>query len=135
MTYKNGKIRNMTLRTVAILTAVIMMFTAAPTAIALETFRTAMLLTEQTFTLYPEEGVTVTLEGVMPADGHAEAQPADIEGDDVLHAYDITIYYANGKEFEPDESRPIGVSFQSDTLAGAIADGDTAISVEHITQQ
>lgn len=76
-------------------------------------------LSEQTFELTPEDGVTVTLSGLMPNDGYAEAQIADVDDADVLHAYDITIYYRYGKEFQPDEGSPISVSFRSDKIADA----------------
>ena len=48
---------------------------------------TAAELSEQTFELEPEDGVTVTLKGLMPTDGYAEAKKADVDEEDVLHAY------------------------------------------------
>ena len=89
-------------------------------------------LTEQTFTLYPEDGVTVTLSGRMPLNGSAEAKPADCDGEDVLHAYDITIRYADGREFEPESGSPIDVSFKSDRIALAVG-RDNELTAEHIS--
>ena len=68
----------------------------------------------------------------MPVDGYAEAKPADVNEEDVLHAYDITIFYRYGKEFEPDESSPINVSFRSDAIADAITDDGVELEAEHI---
>lgn len=67
----------------ALLVVTAMFLTSSP-VIALDTLRAAEQLSEQTFTLTPEDGVTVTLSGLMPVRGYAEAQPADVAGEDVL---------------------------------------------------
>lgn len=108
------------------------LFWTSSSVIALDGFDASAQLREQTFTLTPEEGVTVTLSGVMPLHGYAEAEPADVEGEDVLHAYDITIHRDDGTEFEPDSGNPIAVSFKSAAIERAIADEDTALTVGHI---
>lgn len=126
------------IRAMALMMAVVMMIASAPAAIALETFRMAEdALGEQTFVLTPEAGVTVTLEGVMPIGGYADAVSADVEGEDILHAYDITIYYPDGSAFEPDDDSPISVSFKSDAIAEAehITDGGETESVELIAAE
>jgi hypothetical protein len=69
----------------------------------------------------------------MPDNGYAEAKPAEADGEGVLHAYDITIHYAGGGEFEPAEDAPINVSFESAAIAEANANEDTSLAVEHIT--
>lgn len=93
----------------------------------------SLQLRQQTFTLTPEEGVTVTLSGLLPSGGSAEAKPANVEGDNVLHAYDITIFDARHADFEPADGQPIDVSFQSDAIKRALADGSNDLTVEHIT--
>lgn len=80
----------------------------------------------------PEKGVTITLKGLMPTGGYAEAKPASVEEEDVLHAYDISIYYRNGKEFEPYENSPISVSFGSKAIDKAIKDDSVSLEAEHI---
>ena len=115
----------------ALLVVTAMFLTSSP-VIALDTLRAAEQLSEQTFTLTPEDGVTVTLSGLMPVRGYAEAQPADVAGEDVLHAYDITIHRSDGTEFEPDSGSPIAVSFKSTDIARAIADEETSLTVAHI---
>ena len=130
---ENHRTLKTTLKVIALMAAVIMLITSAPSAVALETFRSANRLTEQVMTLHPEKGVTVTLNGKMPAGGYATAEKADVGGKDVLHAYDISIFYANGSEFEPAGDSPISVSFESGDIAKALKDSDTSLKVEHIT--
>lgn len=119
-------------KAVSLLMAAVMLITATPAAVALDTAALPGGLLEQVFTLMPEDGVTVTLSGFMPKNGSAEAKPADVAGDDVLHAYDISIFYPGGNEFEPDEENPISVSFQSNAIAEAIEEDNTTLEVEHI---
>ena len=118
-------------KALALMLAVTVLVTSGTTTIALETFNKISALVEQTYTLHPEDGVTVTLSGMMPVDGSADAAPADVEGEDVIHAYDITLYYSDGREFEPAGDSPISVSFRSDDIAEAIGD-DLSLEVEHI---
>ena len=89
-------------------------------------------LSEQKFVLTPEDGVTVTLEGLMPTGGHAEGKPADVKEKDVLHAYDITIFWPDGREFEPEENSPISLSSQGEAISVALADDKTTLEAEHI---
>lgn len=117
----------------ALLVTVCVLVASSSAAIALDAYNAARVLSEQVFTLTPEEGVTVTLRGVMPSSGYAEAKPAGIEDEGVLHAYDITIRYPDGAEFEPAPDAPVSVRFESAAIAEAIADKSTELSVEHIT--
>ncbi|MBQ1813757.1 MAG: hypothetical protein II118_02675, partial [Ruminococcus sp.] len=130
-------------RTVSFVMTMVMLFTLFPAMNALgedvaqesesaKSVSTAAELSEQTFELEPEDGVTVTLTGLMPTDGYAKAKTVTVEEEDVLHAYDITIYYRNGKEFEPDEGSPISVCFNSKAIADAIKDEDVSLEAEHI---
>ena len=134
MTQKNSRTSKfrMIVRVTALLLVAVMLITAVPTAIALETVRSTGALIEQTLTLSQEQGVTVTLSGLMPQDGHAEAEPVDMGEDDVLCAYDITIFYPDGTVFEPDEEEPISVSFKSDEIGEAISNQDMELTVTHI---
>ncbi|MBQ9680338.1 MAG: InlB B-repeat-containing protein [Ruminococcus sp.] len=118
-------------KVISLLLAVAMFFTSGSTVTALDTLQAMRSLIEQTYTLTPEEGVTITLEGLMPANGSAEAESAQVEEEGVIHAYDISIYYADGTTFEPSEASPITVSFMSDAIADAIED-DAVLEVEHI---
>lgn len=55
-----------------------------------------------------------------------------MSGKDVLHAYDITIFYGNGSEFEPADGETIAVSFQSDDIKKAVAKDGDSLTVGHI---
>ena len=133
MTQKNERSSklNMIVRAIAMIVIAVMLMTSTPTAIALESLLNTGALIEQTFTLSPEDDVQITLSGLMPRGGHAEAEPVDTEEADVLHAYDITIFYADGALFEPSEDAPITVSFMSDAIAEAI-ENNVSLEAEHI---
>lgn len=131
---KSKKASRFYARVVSLLVITALLITSSSAVIAIETYRAARTLSEQTFTLNPEDGVTVTLSGLLPTNGYAEAKPAEQASDEgVLHAYDITIRYANGDEFEPADDQPISVGFESAAIASAIADKSTSLEVEHIT--
>lgn len=130
---KTNKIfNNVSIKLTSLVLAIVMLATSGFVSIALDNTFSLRELTEQTFTLTPEKGVTVTLHGLMPKNGSADAKLAEVEGEDVLHAYDISIYYADGGEFEPASDSPINVSFQSKEIKKAIKDENTTVEVEHI---
>ena len=131
------------IRTVSFVMTLVMLFTLFPASSAMgevtdqssdeaKIISTAEELCEQTFELNPEDGVTVTLKGLMPTDGYAQAKAVNVNEENVLHAYDITIFYRNGKEFVPDEGSPISVSFNSKAIADAIKDEDVSLKAAHI---
>ena len=126
-------IANSLKRSLSLILAMVMLAFSSTTAIALDALNELNTLAEQEFVLAPENGVELTLSGMMPVGGSAEAEPADVDGEDILYAYDITIFYANGWEFEPADDQPITVSVKSDAIAQAIDDEDTVIEIEHIT--
>ena len=70
---------------------------------------TATVYTDSTLTT-PTADNTVHISGDMPTGGYATAYPVDpsLEDADVLVAYDITVYWANGTKFEVDT--PLNVS-------------------------
>ena len=55
-----------------------------------------------------EKDVVITLTGEMPEGAAASACPVDIsmDGVNIISAYDITIYDADGQEFQPSEEKP-----------------------------
>lgn len=120
------------LKLTTLLTVLSMLFCSGTTAIAVDSFMNRVLLAQQTFGDYtPEDGVTVTLSGLLPVGGSAEVLPYDADGEDVLHAYDITIFDQDGGEFQPAGDAPIAVSVKSDKIEAALDGGDT-LSVTHI---
>ena len=116
---------------VLVLTAVMLITSGMVNAQMFDRLQAMYDLAQQTFTLAPEAGVTVDLSGMMPKGGSATAVPAETEDEDVIHAYDITIRYQDGREFEPDNDEPISVSFMSDQIAEALKDDET-LEVAHI---
>lgn len=90
-------------------------------------------LPEQTITaVVYESDASITLSGKMPEDAVAEAYPVQvaIEGQNVLAAYDITIYDAEGNVFQP-EAGAIRVEIADAAVTEAL-DGEEDISVYHM---
>ena len=63
----------------------------------------------------------ITLKGSLPIKAVVKAYPAKLENDtfenkNILAAYDITIFDAQGKEFEPDSAHPIDVTIDSNSI-------------------
>ncbi len=88
-------------------------------------------LTEQTLTA-TVGSVTVTVSGQLPEGAVVTASPVTVDNStlDVLLAVDISIYYADGSVFEP-EDETISVTIESDEIDGdndvyyIAEDGDT----------
>ncbi|WP_173437880.1 vWA domain-containing protein [Sharpea azabuensis] len=64
---------------------------------------------------------SITLKGKLPENAVVKAYPVKLENDafkqkNVLAAYDITIFDAQGNEFEPDSSHPIEVTIDSNSI-------------------
>lgn len=64
---------------------------------------------------------SITLKGRLPENAVVKAYPAKLENDtlkqkNVLAAYDITIFDAQGNEFEPDSAHPIEVTIDSNSI-------------------
>lgn len=64
---------------------------------------------------------SITLKGKLPENAVVKAYPVKLENDafkqkNVLAAYDITIFDAQGNAFEPDSSHPIEVTIDSNSI-------------------
>ncbi len=70
-------------------------------------------------------GAGITLTGMMPEGAYVTARSADvdIDGVNVIAAYDITIYDADGCEYEP-EAGAISVTMDTPAIRDAMSDGD-----------
>lgn len=82
-------------------------------------------LTEQTIEASvdtEEKDVVITLTGEMPEEATASACPVDIsmDGVNIISAYDITIYDADGQEFQPSEEKPLQVKIEDDAVRKAL---------------
>ncbi len=89
-------------------------------------------LVEQTVTASGSGDATVTLTGVMPEGARAEAKPVQvkIEGQNVLAAYDITIYDERDQVYQP-EAGVIQVSIVDAAVQEALDQADD-LTVYHI---
>lgn len=90
-----------------------------------------VVLTEQTLSVSTGDA-TVTLQGVMPENATVQAIPVqvEIEGQEVLAAYDITIYDAKGQVYQPQEGA-IKVDITNAAVAEARASQEE-VSVYHM---
>lgn len=90
-----------------------------------------VVLTEQTLSVSTGDA-TVTLQGVMPENATVQAVPVqvEIEGQEVLAAYDITIYDAKGQIYQPQEGA-IKVDITNAAVAEARASQEE-VSVYHM---
>lgn len=77
-------------------------------------------------------GGKVTLEGVMPEGAYVKAEPVEVEIDGiaVLAAYDITIYDADGEEYQPQDGA-IRVHIENDAIRDA-ENEDNPLFVYHM---
>ena len=93
-------------------------------------------LTEQTIEASvdtEEKDVVITLTGEMPEEATASACPVDIsmEGVNIISAYDITIYDADGQEFQPSEEKTLQVKIEDDAVRKALEE-NTELEVYHL---
>ena len=93
-------------------------------------------LTEQTIEASvdtEEKDVVITLTGEMPEEATASACPVDIsmDGVNIISAYDITIYDADGQEFQPSEEKPLQVKIEDEAVRKALEE-NTELEVYHL---
>ncbi|MCL2492946.1 MAG: hypothetical protein FWF33_02755, partial [Clostridiales bacterium] len=89
---------------------------------------TASVYSDDTLTTLTTEH-TIHVSGELPAGGYAVAYPVDpstVDGD-VLCAYDITAYCADGTKFEPDADNPLTVSIDMPDLPDGLEADDLGL--------
>lgn len=101
-----------------------------------ETAEKEIGLTEQTIEASvdtEEKDVVITLTGEMPEEATASACPVDIsmDGVNIISAYDITIYDADGQEFQPSEEKPLQVKIEDEAVRKALEE-NTELEVYHL---
>ena len=101
-----------------------------------ETAEKEIGLTEQTIEASvdtEEKDVVITLTGEMPEEATASACPVNIsmDGVNIISAYDITIYDADGQEFQPSEEKPLQVKIEDDAVRKALEE-NTELEVYHL---
>ena len=101
-----------------------------------ETVEEEISLTEQTIEASvdtEQKDVVITLTGEMPEGATASACPVDIsmDGVNIISAYDITIYDADGQEFQPSEEKPLQVKIEDDAVRKALEE-NAELEVYHL---
>lgn len=78
----------------------------------------ASLYTDESYTERLDGETRILLSGQMPEGAKAKAYPVpvEIEGKQMLCAYDITIFDANGVIYEPEEENPLQINICSSQL-------------------
>ena len=76
-----------------------------------EVVRTADIYTDDTYTILSDDTTVITLTGQIPSDAEIRAFPVTVETEmEVLCAYDIAIFRADGSVYEPDASVSVHIS-------------------------
>lgn len=78
----------------------------------------ASLYTDESYTEQLDGATQILVSGQLPKGAKAKAYPVsvEIEGKQMLCAYDITIFDANGVIYEPEDEEPLQVSISSSQL-------------------
>lgn len=70
----------------------------------------------------PVSGTEISVKGLLPEGAIVRAYPVEVESSDdgvVLSAYDITIYDAQGTEFQPQDGNPVQVTISNEVISKA----------------
>ena len=95
-----------------------------------EVVRTADIYTDDTYTMLSDDTAVITLTGQIPNDAEIRAFPVTVETEmEVLCAYDIAIFRADGSVYEPDAS--VSVHISSSAL-DAMEDSELEMEVYYI---
>ena len=103
--------------------------TPIPSGWSEQTVKAALYADDKEETPSEEQSVVISIQGAMPQGVTASAHPvhADIDGQTVLTAYDITMRNADGSVFQPAEGHPVKVTISS----SALQTGSGTIGVYH----
>jgi hypothetical protein len=103
--------------------------TPADTELADQTLTAAVYTDASMATPDESAAATITVSGSMPKDAYVKAYPVEVAIDEVnvLAAFDITVYAADGTVFEPAEDAPLSVKIDAPVLA----DVDT-VDIYHV---
>lgn len=95
------------------------------TSVLEEKTLSAVLYTDSTYTTELQDQTSVIVSGNLPKNAVVKAYPVNninIEGKKILCAWDITIFDAEGKQWEPENGNSISVQFQLSELPEENAD-------------
>jgi hypothetical protein len=92
--------------------------TPADTELADQTLTAAVYTDASMATPDESAAATITVSGSMPKDAYVKAYPVEVAIDEVnvLAAFDITVYAADGTVFEPAEDAPLSVKIDAPTV-------------------
>ncbi len=95
---------------------------------------TAAIYTDEDYTAVLPDGTSIILSGVMPEGAEAKAYPVGVVIEDVkiLAAYDITIFDAEGQEYQPEEGA-LEVRIENQAIREALAE-EASLTVYHMEQ-
>lgn len=83
----------------------------------IECTKIALIYTNEIYEELSEDSTVITLAGMMPESSTVKAYPVEItDGEDVICAYDISIYKADGSLYDIEENGNITVSIEAEAL-------------------
>ena len=89
--------------------------TPAPTPELAENQFTATLYTDSSYSAEMENQTPITVSGQLPVNAEVKAYPVEnlsMENEEILYAWDISIFDENGNLWEPENGNAISVEFQ-----------------------
>ncbi|MBQ5814080.1 MAG: Cna B-type domain-containing protein, partial [Clostridia bacterium] len=90
----------------------------------------AVMYTDETYAELLEDGTVITVSGFIPEEAEVRAYPVQIEEEDFLWAYDISVYLPDGSVYEPLDAMEITVvpAFMY------MAENDSAIQIYYLPE-
>ena len=107
--------------------------TPIPTPELAENQFAATLYTDSSYSTELENETPITVSGQLPVNAEIKAYPVEniiMENEEILYAWDISIFDENGNLWEPEEGNTISVEFQDPELK----DNDTDYSIYYIPE-
>ena len=107
--------------------------TPTPTPELAEGQFAATMYTDASYSTELENETPITVSGQLPANAEVKAYPVEnitMENEEILYAWDISVFDENGNLWEPEEGNTISVEFQDPELK----DNDTDYSIYYIPE-
>ena len=89
----------------------------------------AVIYEDGTYTTAADDDMQITVSGTLPEGTTAKAYPVDNDDENVIAAYDITLFDIDGNEYQP-EFGAVSVTFTGSVIEDAI-ENNTDLSIEH----
>lgn len=94
--------------------------TEAPEVTLVQNTLTAKIYTDSSYETELTDQTSITVSGKLPENASVKAYPIEnvtMDGEEILYAWDISIYDAQGNLWEPEDGNPISVEFHVPELA------------------